>query len=89
MPNRFASLFPEVYRAILRAERYVEFRFSRTERIVCIVGSFCRRLSFLAFRIAFRLYYAANNSLVSQTRSVIPAAIAGVTRNDECTRTKL
>ena len=33
--------------------------------------------------------YAANNSLVSQTRSVIPAAIAGVTRNDECTRTKL
>ena len=34
-------------------------------------------------------FQAASNSLVSQTRSVIPAAIAGVTRNDECTRTKL
>ena len=38
LPNPLASLFPEVYRATLKAERWLQFRFSPTERIVCILG---------------------------------------------------
>src|SRR5271166_2526808 len=54
-PNRFASLFLGAYRASLIAERYLQFRFSRGERIFCTLGRWCRRFSFSTFRTAFRL----------------------------------
>ena len=49
--------------------------------------NFCNEHRNEQFDPSWFLY--AINSANSQTLSVIPAAIAGVTRSDECTRQKL
>src|SRR5579862_438552 len=61
-PNRFASLFPEAYRAIATAGRDLEYLFPRTGRIVCILDRVFRRFVVHAFRIAFRIGLISGSS---------------------------
>jgi hypothetical protein len=61
-PNRLARLFPEAWRAIAKAGCEVEYRFSRTGRIVCILDRVRRRFVFRAFRAAFRIGLISDSS---------------------------
>jgi hypothetical protein len=54
-PSRFASLFPEAWRAIATAECYSGYLPCRMQRICDMLGRVCRRFVYRAFCLAFRV----------------------------------
>jgi hypothetical protein len=83
----FANLGKSIFVGTLRWQRGHLVRPSLTSEIIYILGKYIQRGVLLAYRI--HLKFHASSAVKGQTSEVIPAAIAGVTRKDECTRTKL
>ena len=82
-----AILLTRAYVSLLRVDRVLLVRHPKREGMLRI----CRALQVAvcrAFEFSVR-HHAGSSRSSGQTSLVIPAAIAGVTRSDEWTRTKL